>query len=232
MASASTPRRSSGAAARIISGSSCSADRARRLGGEPCRRSHRRGRARLSDWSYPPMITVLIADDHVVVRRGLLALIAEQPDLELVARGRRRRDRGRAHARALAGRGAARPVDAGARRHRRDPRDPAADRKRASRFSRRSPSRLESVPRSTPERSVICSRTAEPEELIAGIRLVARRRTRRSPREAARALAQGRSAAELRRASDAARAVRCSGSSRKAARTRRSLVASRSARRP
>ena len=31
------------------------------------------------------MITVLIADDHVVVRRGLAGMIAEQPDLELVA---------------------------------------------------------------------------------------------------------------------------------------------------
>ena len=31
------------------------------------------------------MIRIVIADDHVVVRRGLMALIADQPDLELVA---------------------------------------------------------------------------------------------------------------------------------------------------
>ena len=31
------------------------------------------------------MITVLIADDHVVVRRGLAGLIAEQPDMDLIA---------------------------------------------------------------------------------------------------------------------------------------------------
>lgn len=31
------------------------------------------------------MIRIVIADDHVVVRRGLMTLIAEQPDLELVA---------------------------------------------------------------------------------------------------------------------------------------------------
>ena len=83
--------------------------------------------------------------------------------------------------------------DARARRHRRDPRDPCrAARRHTSRFSPRLPSLHASAPRLDAGAIGYLLKDAEPEELIAGIRLVA---AGASPlaAEAARALAQGRS---------------------------------------
>ena len=76
------------------------------------------------------MIRVLVVDDHPIVRQGLVAVLDDEADFEVVGRGRLGRGGAGAGRATAAGRGAARP---GAARHERRRGDPPPARRPARR---------------------------------------------------------------------------------------------------
>ena len=164
------------------------------------------------------MIRVVIADDHGVVRAGLAQLLATFEDVELVGAAAERRGGRRRSRRARSRRRADGSRDAGARRHRGDEADQAAQ-----------PDVAVVVLTSFSDRDRILRaldagaagyllKDAEPDELARAIGAAARGEAPLDPK-AARALLSARRAASARRGALRRASARCSRWSRRACRT-------------
>ena len=168
-----------------------------------------------------PVLRVVIADDHAVVRSGLRMLLDMEPDFVGRGRGRRRRGDDRLPARARAGRPDPRPAHAAPRtastRCRRCSTPSPATRVARADDAGRPGVRAQGAARR--RRAATCSRRPPRAELVAAVRAVARGGTYLHPQLGARRRGSRTEPATI---ADARASSRCCAWSRSATRTRRS----------
>ena len=129
-------------------------------------------------------IRVVIVDDHAMLRAGLEQLLGGEPDLEVVGKAADGRRGGRARARGAARRRPDGPADAGRRRGR-APRGRSSARSWPTSWcSRRTPTPSGSSARWMPGALGYLLKDAEPDEVLRGIRAVARGESPIDPRAA------------------------------------------------